>query len=109
MDINCIYYDSCHYVNFDKNVRVYNTIMMDNDANVHMFSDKMMLTKNKNKNVAAYVIAAGGQNFLILRVGDIYNLKDVFTCARNSQTNISVTFLAGIGCSYFGQYDNCTL
>ena len=76
-DTNSINCDNCYYVSLDKNGRVYNTIIMDNGANVYMFPDKWMFTKYKNKNVAAYFTAAGGQKLLIWGVGDIYNLKDV--------------------------------
>ena len=45
---------------------------MDNGANVHTFSDKLMFINYKN-----YVTVARGQKLSILGVGDIYNLKDV--------------------------------
>ena len=87
----------------------YNTIIMNNGANVHKFSDKWMFTNYENKNVAAYVTAVGDQKLIILGVGDIYNLKDVLHVQWIVKNSISLTFLARVGCSYFGQYDYCNL
>ena len=82
---------------------------MDNGANIHMFCDKWMFTNYKNKCDAAYVTAAGGQKLLILGVGDVYNLKDVLHVQGIVKNLISLTYLARMGCSYFGQYDYCNL
>ena len=59
--------EECNYINFKGSARVYSTIIMDNGANVHMFSDKWMFTKYRNKSVAAYVTAAGGKKIINFR------------------------------------------
>ena len=55
------------------------------------------------------VIEAGGQRLLILGHGDIGNLTRVLQVEGIVKTFVSLTYLARLECSYFGQYDFCDL
>ena len=101
--------EECNYVNFEGSARVYSTIIMDNGANVHMFSDKWMFTRYQTRAEPTFVVTAGGQRLLILGEGDVGNLTGVLHVEGIVKNLVSLTFLARSGCSYFGQYDFCDL
>jgi len=89
------------------NQRSFKTIIMDNGANRHMFSDKWMFTRYETSSESSFVIAAGGQRLLILGQGDIGNLFDVLHVEGIVKNLISLTYLACLGCSYFGKFEFC--
>ena len=91
------------------NQRSFKTIIMDNGANRHMFSDKWMFTRYEASSESSFVIAAGGQRLLILGQGDIGNLFDVLHVEGIVKNLISLTYLARLGCSYFGKFEFCDL
>ena len=82
---------------------------MDNGANMHMFCDFWLFTNYEKSNDLSYVTAAGGQQLSILGYGDIGNLTNVLHVAGIVKNLISLTYLALLGCSYFGQYNFCDL
>ena len=82
---------------------------MDNGANMHMFADKWMFTRYEPRLESSFVIAAGGQRLRILGQGDIGNLFDVLHVEGIVKNLISLTFLARLGCSYFGKFEFCDL
>ena len=89
--------------------RSFKTIIMDNGANRHMFSDEWMFTRYEPSSESSFVIAAGGQRLLILGQGDIGNLIDVLHVEGIVKNLISLTYLARLGCSYFGKFESCEL
>jgi hypothetical protein len=77
---------------------------MDNGANMHMFSDRWMFHNYVSYNNPSYVVAAGGQQLLILGKGNVGNLTEVLHVEGIVKNLISLTYLARRGCSYFGQF-----
>ena len=82
---------------------------MDNGANMHMFSDRWMFHNYVAYTNPSYVVAAGGQQLLILGKRNVGNLTEVLHVEGIVKNLISLTYLARRGCSYFGQFEFCDL